>query len=118
MNISVYPFTMRPLSAEEGGGWLISYPDLPGCMADGEMPEEALRNGADALQSWISTAKEFGDPVPEPGSAPMIAARLPNSMHTDLAGLARHEGVNIDTLITTLIAEGLGRRSASAGRGL
>lgn len=26
-----YPFEIRPLSAEEGLGFLISFPDLPGC---------------------------------------------------------------------------------------
>lgn len=40
-----YAFMLRPLSTEEGEGWLISYPDLPGCMSDGETPEEALANG-------------------------------------------------------------------------
>ena len=35
-----YPFEIRPLSEEDGGGFLITFPDLPGCMADGETPEE------------------------------------------------------------------------------
>ncbi len=47
-DIMKYPFVMRPLSPEEGGGWLITFPDLPGCMSDGETPEEALENGKDA----------------------------------------------------------------------
>ena len=37
-----YPFELRPLTKAEGGGWLITWPDLPGCMSDGETPEEAL----------------------------------------------------------------------------
>lgn len=50
MNASFdYPFQMRPLSDDEGGGWLISFPDLPGCLSDGETPEEAMVNGQDAL---------------------------------------------------------------------
>lgn len=60
-----YPFTLRPLSEEEGGGYLIEYPDIPGCMSDGETPEEAIKNGHDALKASILTLKEFGDPVPE-----------------------------------------------------
>ena len=36
-----YHFEIRPLSQEEGGGYLITFPDLPGCMSDGDTPDEA-----------------------------------------------------------------------------
>ena len=61
-----YPCEIRPLSESEG--FLIVYPDLPGCMSDGVTVEEALANGRDAVKGWILTAREFGDPVPAPGS--------------------------------------------------
>jgi len=38
-------------------------PELPGCMAHGETEEVALKNIKDAIQLWIDTAREFGDPV-------------------------------------------------------
>ena len=41
-------------------------PELPGCMAHGVTYEAALSNAQDAAQLWVDTAKEFGDPVPEP----------------------------------------------------
>ena len=41
-------------------------PELPGCMAHGETEELALKNIKEAVQLWIDTAREFGDPVPEP----------------------------------------------------
>jgi len=41
-------------------------PELPGCMAHGESQESALSNAKDAIALWIDTAREFGDPVPEP----------------------------------------------------
>jgi antitoxin HicB len=34
-NVDQYQFTVRPLSEEEGGGYLVEYPDIPGCMSDG-----------------------------------------------------------------------------------
>jgi antitoxin HicB len=37
-----YSAIIRPLSKEEGGGYLIEIPELPGCMADGETVEEAF----------------------------------------------------------------------------
>ena len=48
MSDTEYRFTVRPLSEDEGGGWLVEYPDLPGCMSDGETVEEAIANAEDA----------------------------------------------------------------------
>ena len=61
-----YPITLRPLAKDEGGGWLAEFPDLPGCMADGATPEEAMNEAVDAARSWIRTAKAHGDPIPGP----------------------------------------------------
>src|SRR6476619_3119662 len=43
---------IAPLSAEDRGSFLATVPDLPGCMSDGETPEEALRNIRDAIGAW------------------------------------------------------------------
>ncbi len=61
-----YRLEIRPLSKDEGGGYAISFPDLPGCCSDGATPEEAMKNGRDALEAWLAVAKEFGDKVPGP----------------------------------------------------
>jgi antitoxin HicB len=67
LRLNDYPFEVRPLSKEEGGGYLIEFPDLPGCISDGETPEEAIRNGQDALKGYQITLKEFGKPrAPRP----------------------------------------------------
>ena len=107
-----YPFELRPLTKEEGGGWLITFPDLPGCMSDGETPEEAIINGEDALRCWLETAKEFGDTIPKPGEtqSAKFVQRLPKSLHTRLQARAKQEGVSMNTLVTAIIAEALGRR--------
>ena len=59
-----YPYEIRPLSNDEGGGYSIVFPDLPGCRSDGATPEEAIENGRDALKSWLAVAYEFGDRLP------------------------------------------------------
>ena len=41
-------------------------PELPGCMAHGATQEAALKNVNQAIALWLDTAKEFGDPIPEP----------------------------------------------------
>jgi len=107
-----YPFELRPLAEEEGGGWLITFPDLPGCMSDGETPEEAIANGNDALKAWIAAAQEAGREVPQPGSLPSgkFIARIPRSLHARLAARARQEGVSMNALVSTWLAESLARR--------
>jgi antitoxin HicB len=116
-----YPFRVRPL-AEDEGGYLIEFPDLPGCMSDGETIEAAIANGADALRSWIETAMAFGDPVPPPSRRSDEAysgrwnMRVPKSLHRRLAERAKAEGVSLNTLALTLLAEGLGRRTQDDGQ--
>ncbi len=46
--------------------YIADVPELPGCSAHGNTYDEALDNAKEAIQLWIDTANEFGDPVPEP----------------------------------------------------
>jgi predicted RNase H-like HicB family nuclease len=48
-------------------------PELPGCVAHGDTQESALANIKDAMGLWLDTAREFGDPVPEPRGRLMYA---------------------------------------------
>lgn len=61
-----YPVIVQILPQEWGGGFTALVPDLPGCMSDGETPEEALRNARDAIECWIEAATELGHSVPDP----------------------------------------------------
>ena len=45
--------------------FLAEVPELPGCTAHGDSQENALANVTQAIELWITTAKEFGDPVPQ-----------------------------------------------------
>lgn len=53
-------FEVRRLTEEEGGGFLVTFPDLPGCMVDGETIEQAIAEAADAETSWLDTRRELG----------------------------------------------------------
>jgi antitoxin HicB len=110
-----YPVTIRPLTKEEGGGYLAEFPDLPGCTADGETVEEALHDAEDALQAWLSTAKEFEDIIPEPSIATNYSGqwriRLPKSLHAALALRAKIEGVSLNMLAATILARSIGQKS-------
>lgn len=109
-----YPVTIRPLSEEEGSGYLIEFPDLPGCIADGETIEEALHEAEDALNAWILTAKEYNDPIPKPSIASKYSGqwriRLPKSLHAALALRAKSEGVSLNMFAATILAQALGQK--------
>ena len=49
-------------------------PELPGCMAHGDSKAAALTNADEAIQLWIDTAQEFGDPIPEPKGQRLMLA--------------------------------------------
>jgi len=61
--------TLRPLGDDDGGGWLAEVPELPGCMSDGETPQQAIENVMDAIGCWIEASEEDGRPVPRPAGA-------------------------------------------------
>jgi antitoxin HicB len=63
-----YPVLIEPLTPEDGGGFLATVPDLPGCMSDGETPEEAVTNVQDAIAGWIEEARALGRPIPPPST--------------------------------------------------
>jgi antitoxin HicB len=112
--IDSYPLAVRPLSEADGGGFAIEYPDLPGCISDGSTPEEAFQNGRDAAKAYLLSCARHGDPIPKPSQASgQWRQRVPRSLHARLAAKARQEGVSLNTLVTAMIAEGLGERRAS-----
>lgn len=61
-----YRFSIRPMTADEGGGYLIEFPDLPGCVSAGDTVEEAVVNGVEAMEGWVEAVRAQGDAVPEP----------------------------------------------------
>jgi len=113
--VDAYPFIVRKLSDEEGGGYLVEYPDVRYCIADGKTPEDAIRNGRKALEACLATMAEFGKRVPPPDSSVQGGQwrqRVPKSLHARLVKRAEREGVSLNTLVTALIAEGIGRKDA------
>ncbi len=115
-----YSHIISPLSAEEGGGFLITFPDIPGCMSDGETEAKAVKNGRDAFVAVVSALHDMGREIPAPSFSPddatapsvsgKFVARVPKSIHAKLASRAKTEGVSLNTLVLTFIAEGLGRQ--------
>jgi predicted RNase H-like HicB family nuclease len=60
--------------SEEDEAFVAEVPELPGCAAHGPTQEAALASAQETIRLWIDTAKEFGDPIPEPKGRRLIFA--------------------------------------------
>jgi len=104
------------LTDVEGGGFLATFPDLPGCMADGESPEDAIADARGAFDCWMDAHIADGRPVPVLGAGAAsgrFVQRLPRSIHARLQTRAKAEGVSLNQLVTAYVSEGLGRHNAA-----
>lgn len=70
---ALYEVVLRPLSAEEGGGWLATIPALPGCTGDGETELEAIGDVRLAALEWADAAADDGELVPAPARSAAAA---------------------------------------------
>jgi len=50
--------------SEDDKKFLVEIPELSGCMADGNTPEEALKNSEIVIAEWIETAQMLGREIP------------------------------------------------------
>ncbi len=60
--------------SNEDHAFVAEVPELPGCAAHGDTQETALAEINLAMDLWIETAREFGDPVPEPKGERLMLA--------------------------------------------
>ena len=90
-------------------GWFVQIPELPGCMSQGDTPEEALAMIRDAQRSWLESALAHGDPVPEPSEPAhsftgKFNVRVPKDLHRTLVARADAEGVSLNLFVATTLA--------------
>lgn len=95
-----YAVLVFPLSKKDGGGYAGIVPDLPGCMSDGETPEEAIRNTEQAIKDWIAVARQAKRKVPKPGAAVEKAKRAAAKVEEALKNVK-----NMDHRLNALAAQ-------------
>ena len=61
-----YPIELFRRNDEGDRYWVAEIPDLPGCVADGDTPDEAVESLEEAKRLWIEARLENGHPIPEP----------------------------------------------------
>jgi predicted RNase H-like HicB family nuclease len=110
-----YPVEVKRIKEEEGGGFFVSIPLLPGCMSDGESLDEAYANIQEAKEEWLSSMLERGMKIPEPAEQEEYSGkfiiRLPKTLHRALAQVSKREGVSLNQYVTNALAFTLGQKS-------
>jgi predicted RNase H-like HicB family nuclease len=51
------------ITSQAEGGFLVQFPDLPGCLTEGDTIDEALANAAEALSGWLPNAQRLPLPI-------------------------------------------------------
>ena len=103
------PYRIELMPDQEEGGFVVSFPDLPGCLTIGETIEDAYKNAEDAKQEWLLAAMEDGIEIPEPDSIESYSGqfklRLPRSLHRQLALQSKREGVSMNQYCVYLLSQ-------------
>ena len=102
------------LRKDDEGDWIARVEELPGCTAHGATKAEAIANLEEVQSLWIEDAIAAGDPIPEPAAEESLSGkwlqRVPRSLHRKVSELAKNERVSLNQLVTSVLAEAVGRR--------
>ena len=111
MRFEDYAIRVDPLPDDEGGGFRVTVPDLPACMADGETVALAIAEARDAFEAWTTAEREDRGELPTPKTyRGQFVQRIPKSLHQRLARRAATEGVSLNQLAAMFLAQGLAGR--------
>ncbi len=103
------PYRIELIPDVNEGGYVVSYPDLRGCLTTGETIEEAIANGEDAKREWLLAAMADGFPIPEPASdeeySGQFKLRIPKSLHRQLAMQSKKEGISMNQYCLYLLSQ-------------
>ena len=102
------PYKMEIVEDKEEGGFVVSFPDLPGCITCGETVESAVSNAMDAKKAWLEAALEERIDIHEPGSiddySGQFKLRIPKSLHRLLAEHSKKEGISMNQYCLYLLS--------------
>ncbi len=104
------PYRLEIVPDLDEGGFIASYPDLPGCITCSHSIESVLANAIDAKKEWLIAALEDDMTIPEPDSlenySGQFKLRIPKSLHRQLAEQSRREGISMNQYCLYLLAQG------------
>src|SRR5665647_1020591 len=94
---------------EAEGGFVLSCPDLKGCIACANTIETGITMLNDAKKTWIEAALEYGTDIPEPSLidnySGQFKLRIPKSLHKELADHSKKEGISMNQYCLYLLSK-------------
>ena len=102
-------YPMEIVEDKDEGGFVVTFPDLPGCITCGETIESAVSNAQDAKKAWIEASLEDGVKINEPNSldnySGQFKLRMPRSLHKSLAEHSKREGISMNQYCVYLLSK-------------
>ena len=103
------PYRMEIVEDCNEGGYVVSFPELPGCITCGEPVESAAANAEDTKREWITAALEDGITILEPDDlenySGQFKLRIPKSLHRSLTEHAKREGISMNQYCVYLLSK-------------
>ena len=103
------PYRLEIVEDKSEGGYVASYPDLPGCLTCGETIDEVVKNANDAKKEWLLAAIEENIDIPEPDTldnySGQFKLRMPRSLHKSLTNHALREGISMNQYCLYLLSK-------------
>ena len=103
------PYKIELIPDPDEGGYVVTIPELPGCITSGETAEKAVANAQDAKKAWLSAALEDNIIIPEPDNdnaySGQFKLRIPKSLHRSLAEHSKREGISMNQYCLYLLTK-------------
>ena len=103
-------YRMEIVEDKDEGGFVVSFPELPGCITCGETLESVSRNAEDAKKTWLEAALEDGITINEPITetthySGQFKLRIPKTLHQSLATRSKAEGLSMNQYCLYLLSQ-------------
>jgi predicted RNase H-like HicB family nuclease len=102
-------YRMEIIEDKEEGGFVVSYPDLQGCITCGETIQSAVANAIDAKRVWLEAAIDENIEIHEPDSledySGQFKLRMPRSLHRSHAEHSKREGISMNQYCVYLLSK-------------
>lgn len=102
-------YRMEIVEDAEEGGFVVSFPELSGCLTCGETVETAIKNAVDAKKVWFEAAIEEEIEIHEPDSleeySGQFKLRMPRSLHRSLVEHSKREGISMNQYCVYLLSK-------------
>ena len=99
-------YRMEIVEDKQEGGFVVSFPELPGCITCGETIESAIANAMDAKKAWLEAALEQGIEIADDLKkySGQFKLRIPRSLHKSLAEHSKKEGISMNQYCVYLLS--------------